>query len=198
MKILVTGGAGFIGSHTIIELLNAGHEPIAYDNLCNASPVVFERIKAITGVDVPFIEGDIRDADKLREVFAEHDIDCVIHFAGLKAVGESVEKPIEYYDNNVGGTVKLLEAMRRCWLQEHHLLEFGHGIRHAASAAFDRGHAQGRSHQSLRAYQVHHRGHPRRRPACHPGHECRAAALLQSHRCASVRYHGRGPGRHPQ
>jgi len=112
MKILVTGGAGFIGSHTIIELLNAGHEPIAYDNLCNASPVVFERIKAITGVDVPFIEGDIRDADKLREVFAEHDIDCVIHFAGLKAVGESVEKPIEYYDNNVGGTVKLLEAMR--------------------------------------------------------------------------------------
>lgn len=112
MKILVTGGAGFIGSHTIIELLNAGHEPIAYDNLCNASPVVFDRIKAITGVDVPFIEGDIRDADKLREVFAEYDIDCVIHFAGLKAVGESVEKPIEYYDNNVGGTVKLLEAMR--------------------------------------------------------------------------------------
>lgn len=112
MKILVTGGAGFIGSHTIIELLNAGHEPIAYDNLCNASPVVFDRIKATTGVDVPFIEGDIRDADKLREVFAEYDIDCVIHFAGLKAVGESVEKPIEYYDNNVGGTVKLLEAMR--------------------------------------------------------------------------------------
>ena len=112
MKILVTGGAGFIGSHTIIELLQAGHEPIAYDNLCNSSPIVFERIKAITGVDVPFIEGDIRDADKLREVFSQNDIDCVIHFAGLKAVGESVEKPIEYYDNNVGGTVKLLEAMR--------------------------------------------------------------------------------------
>ena len=113
MKILVTGGAGFIGSHTIIELIEAGHEPIAYDNLCNASPVVFERIKAITGVEVPFIEGDIRDEAKLREVFAEHDIDCVIHFAGLKAVGESVSKPVEYYDNNVNGTLVLLAAMRR-------------------------------------------------------------------------------------
>lgn len=112
MKILVTGGAGFIGSHTIVELVEAGHEPIAYDNLCNASPVVFERIKAITGQDVPFIEGDIRDYDKLSQVFADHAIDCVIHFAGLKAVGESVEKPIEYYDNNVGGTVTLLAAMR--------------------------------------------------------------------------------------
>ncbi len=112
MKILVTGGAGFIGSHTIIELIEAGHEPIAYDNLSNSSPVVFERIKAITGVDVPFIEGDIRDEAKLREVFSQSGIDCVIHFAGLKAVGESVEKPIEYYDNNIGGTVKLLEAMR--------------------------------------------------------------------------------------
>ena len=112
MKILVTGGAGFIGSHTIIELQNAGHEPIAFDNLCNASPVVFDRIEAITGKPVGFVEGDIRDEKKLSEVFAAHDIDCVIHFAGLKAVGESVHKPIEYYDNNVGGTVKLLEAMR--------------------------------------------------------------------------------------
>ena len=109
MKILVTGGAGFIGSHTIIELQNAGHEPIAFDNLCNASPVVFDRIEAITGKPVEFVEGDIRDEKKLSEVFAAHDIDCVIHFAGLKAVGESVHKPIEYYDNNVGGTVKLLE-----------------------------------------------------------------------------------------
>ena len=112
MNILVTGGAGFIGSHTIVELQQAGHTAIAYDNLCNASPIVFDRIKAITGQDVEFIEGDIRDSEKMREVFATHDIDCVIHFAGLKAVGESVEKPIEYYDNNVGGTVKMLEVMR--------------------------------------------------------------------------------------
>ena len=112
MNILVTGGAGFIGSHTIVELQQAGHVAIAYDNLCNASSVVFERIEAITGTKPEFIEGDIRDSAKLAEVFSSHDIDCVIHFAGLKAVGESVEKPIEYYDNNVGGTVKLLEAMR--------------------------------------------------------------------------------------
>ena len=112
MNILVTGGAGFIGSHTIVELQQAGHAAIAYDNLCNASPIVFDRIKAITGQDVEFINGDIRDSAKMHEVFATHDIDCVIHFAGLKAVGESVVKPIEYYDNNVGGTVKLLEAMR--------------------------------------------------------------------------------------
>ncbi len=112
MNILVTGGAGFIGSHTIVELVQAGHTPVAYDNLCNASPVVFERIKQITGTDVEFIEGDIRDEVKLAQVLSARDIDCVIHFAGLKAVGESVEKPIEYYDNNVSGTVCLLRAMR--------------------------------------------------------------------------------------
>ncbi len=112
MKILVTGGAGFIGSHTIVELQQAGHEAVAYDNLSNANPVVFERIEAITGVRPGFIEGDIRDVDKMTRVFSEGAYDCVIHFAGLKAVGESVEKPVEYYDNNVGGTVKLLLAMR--------------------------------------------------------------------------------------
>lgn len=112
MNILVTGGAGFIGSHTIVELIEAGHDVVAYDNLCNSSPVVFERLEAITGQAIEFVEGDIRDSAKLAEVFASRDFDCVIHFAGLKAVGESVEKPIEYYDNNVGGTVKLLEAMR--------------------------------------------------------------------------------------
>ena len=112
MKILVTGGAGFIGSHTIVELQQAGHEAVAYDNLSNANPVVFERIEAITGTRPDFIEGDIRDVDTMTRVFAEGAYDCVIHFAGLKAVGESVEKPVEYYDNNVGGTVKLLLAMR--------------------------------------------------------------------------------------
>ncbi len=112
MKILVTGGAGFIGSHTIVELQQAGHEAVAYDNLSNANPVVFERIEAITGTRPAFIEGDIRDVEKMTRVFAEGAYDCVIHFAGLKAVGESVEKPVEYYDNNVGGTAKLLLAMR--------------------------------------------------------------------------------------
>ena len=112
MNILVTGGIGFIGSHTMVELLEKGHAPIAYDNLCNASPVVLDRIRQITGKDVEFVEGDIRDGKRLSEVFSTHDIDCVIHFAGLKAVGESVHKPLEYYDNNVAGTLSLLFAMR--------------------------------------------------------------------------------------
>ncbi len=112
MNILVTGGTGFIGSHTIVELQQAGHTAVAYDNLCNSSTVVLDRIEGITGKPVEFVEGDIRDQEKLTKTLKDFDIDCVIHFAGLKAVGESVHKPIEYYDNNVGGTVKLLAAMR--------------------------------------------------------------------------------------
>ena len=114
MKILVTGGAGFIGSHTVVELQQAGHEVVVYDNLCNANPVVIDRIEAITGTRPAFVEGDIRDEAALDAVFADYGpIDCVIHFAGLKAVGESVVKPLEYYDNNVNGTLCLLRAMRR-------------------------------------------------------------------------------------
>ena len=112
MKILVTGGAGFIGSHTAVELLNAGYDTIILDNLCNSKSESIKRIEEITGKTVKFCRGDIRDKEFLDKVFAENEIDAVIHFAGLKAVGESVEKPLEYYDNNIGGTVKLLEAMR--------------------------------------------------------------------------------------
>ena len=110
--ILVTGGAGFIGSHTLVELLNNGHDVIVIDNLSNASEVSLERVKEITGKDVLFYEADIRDRAALDRIFEEHPIDAVIHFAGLKAVGESVAKPIEYYDNNLVGTLVLLEAMR--------------------------------------------------------------------------------------
>ena len=114
MRILVTGGAGFIGSHTVVELQQAGHEAVIYDNLCNASAVVVDRIEAITGARPAFVQGDIRDEAALDAVFADFGpIDCVIHFAGLKAVGESVQKPLEYYDNNVNGTLCLLRAMRR-------------------------------------------------------------------------------------
>ncbi len=112
MRILVTGGTGFIGSHTIVELLGAGHEVVALDNLCNSSKTVLDRIETITGKRVPFAKGDIRDAAFLDEVFGSAHFDCVIHFAGLKAVGESVGKPLEYYDNNVNGTLVLLNAMR--------------------------------------------------------------------------------------
>lgn len=109
--ILVTGGTGYIGSHTVVELIAAGHDPLIYDNLSNSSPKVLDRIEAITGVRPAFIEGDIRDAQALAQVFARHPIAAVIHFAGLKAVGESVEQPLRYYDNNIVGSIKLFEAM---------------------------------------------------------------------------------------
>lgn len=112
MKILVTGGAGYIGSHTCVELLNAGYEVVILDNFYNSSPEVLNRIKELTGRDFAFCECDIRDRKGLDKVFAENKIDTVIHFAGLKAVGESVAKPLEYYENNIGGTVTLCEAMR--------------------------------------------------------------------------------------
>ena len=113
MNILVTGGAGYIGSHTCIELLAAGYTPIVIDNLCNSSTVSLDRVKQITGKAITFIEGDIRDAELLNQVFQKYDIYGVIHFAGLKAVGESVEKPFMYYDNNIAGSISLFSAMNR-------------------------------------------------------------------------------------
>ena len=112
MAVLITGGAGYIGSHTCVEMLNAGKEIVVIDNFSNSSAKSCNRVKEITGKDFPVIECDIRDEEKLKEVFASYPVDSVIHFAGLKAVGESCVKPLEYYDNNVGGTVKLLNAMR--------------------------------------------------------------------------------------
>ncbi len=112
MAVLITGGAGFIGSHTCVEMLEAGEEIVVLDNFSNSSAVSCDRVRKITGKDFPLVECDIRDTEGLRKVFASYPIESVIHFAGLKAVGESVRKPIEYYDNNIGGTVKLLEVMR--------------------------------------------------------------------------------------
>ena len=112
MHVLVTGGAGFIGSHTVVELLQGGYEVVIIDNFSNSSPLVLSRIEEITGKRPLLIEGDIRDRALLDDVFKQHEIDAVVHFAGLKAVGESVQKPLEYYDNNVSGSVVLFEAMR--------------------------------------------------------------------------------------
>lgn len=113
MKILVTGGAGYIGSHTCVELLEVGYEVVSLDNLYNSSEKAVERVKEITGKDMTFYKADILDASALDEIFAREKIDCVIHFAGLKAVGESVAKPLEYYKNNIAGTLTLCEVMRR-------------------------------------------------------------------------------------
>lgn len=112
-KILITGGAGYTSSHTVLELLNNGNGIIVLDNLCNSSKESLYRIEQITGKSIEFIEGDIRDQKLLDKLFAENDIDSVIHFAGLKAVGESVEKPALYYDNNVVGSLTLFEAMEK-------------------------------------------------------------------------------------
>lgn len=112
MKILVCGGAGYIGSHTCVELLEAGHEIAVVDNLSNSSPKAVEAVRQITGKDFPFYECDILDREALSEVFDENRFDAVIHFAGLKAVGESVQKPLEYYHNNMTGTFILLDVMR--------------------------------------------------------------------------------------
>lgn len=112
-SILVTGGAGFIGSHTCVALLEAGHEVVVLDNLCNSDAMVFKRIAQICGREPVFIEGDIRDGALLKHLFEEYSITAVMHFAGLKAVGESVQQPLAYYENNVGGTLALLLAMRQ-------------------------------------------------------------------------------------
>lgn len=113
MKILVTGGAGYIGSHTCVELLNAGYDVVVVDNLYNASAKALDRVREITGKDLTFYEADILDAPKMDEIFKKEQVDCVIHFAGLKAVGESVVKPLEYYKNNINGTLVLCETMRK-------------------------------------------------------------------------------------
>ena len=111
MNILVTGGAGYIGSHTCVELLDHGYGVVVVDNLCNSNPISLERVKELTGKDVKFYEGDVRDEALMRKIFAENEISAVIHFAGLKAVGESVAQPWRYYDNNLNSTLVLTKVM---------------------------------------------------------------------------------------
>ena len=113
MSILVTGGAGYIGSHTCVELLNEGYEVVVIDNLCNSCKESLTRVEEITGKKVKLYEADIRDRETLDRIFVEEDIEAVIHFAGLKAVGESVAKPLEYYFNNITGTLVLCDIMRK-------------------------------------------------------------------------------------
>ena len=110
MTVLVTGGAGYIGSHTCVQLLEAGYEIVVLDNLCNSSAIALERVEQITGKTFPFIKGDIRDRECLDQLFNEFEVESVIHFAGLKAVGESCEQPLSYYENNISGTVTLCQA----------------------------------------------------------------------------------------
>ena len=114
--ILVTGGAGYIGSHTCLELLNTGFELVVVDNLCNSSVESLDRVQDITGRSLVFHQADIRNRESLQSIFDQYSIDAVVHFAGLKAVGESVEQPLRYYDNNVQGSLVLFDVM-----SEHHV-----------------------------------------------------------------------------
>ena len=122
MNILVTGGAGYIGSHTCVELINAGHDVVVVDNLCNSKENSLDRVCEITGKRPKFYNADLRDVETLRPAFSENSIDAVIHFAGLKAVGESVAKPWEYYNNNVGGTLNLIAVMKEFGVKNLHTL----------------------------------------------------------------------------
>lgn len=118
MNILVTGGAGYIGSHTCVELIEAGYQPIVIDNLCNSSAKSLQRVQQITGRQIPFYQGDVRNEALLNRIFDENTISCAIHFAGLKAVGESVEKPLAYYENNLCATMTLCRAMAECGVKK--------------------------------------------------------------------------------
>ena len=117
MKVLVTGGAGYIGSHTCVELLNTGYEVVVIDNLCNSNPESLNRVQALTGKSLTFYKGDVRDEALLTKIFADEKPDCVIHFAGLKAVGESVAMPWEYYDNNLNSTLVLTKVMKQAGMK---------------------------------------------------------------------------------
>ena len=112
-KILITGGAGYIGSHTALELLNEGYEVVVYDNLCNSSQESLRRVEELTGKTVKFYEGDVLDGAALEAMFRAENVDAMIHCAALKAVGESVQKPLEYYQNNITGTLTLMDVMNR-------------------------------------------------------------------------------------
>ena len=117
MNVLVTGGAGYIGSHTCLELLQEGYEVVVIDNLCNSNPKSLDRVRELTGKTLKFYEGDVRDEALLQKIFRENEIGCVIHFAGLKAVGESVAMPWQYYDNNLNSTLVLTKVMKQAGMQ---------------------------------------------------------------------------------
>lgn len=135
MRVLLTGGMGFIGSHTAVSLLEAGHEPILYDNLSNADRSVVDRIGRITGHTPTFIEGDIRDGALLKQVLRNEHIEAVIHFAGLKAVGESVGKPLEYFDKQCLWHNQTARSHALCRSEAPHLQFLFHRLRHSAASS---------------------------------------------------------------
>lgn len=167
-KILITGGAGYIGSHTAVELMNAGHHVVIVDNLCNSSRKVLDRIQNLAGANFSFVEADVRNASALDQIFKEHSIEGVIHFAGLKAVGESVAQPVRYFDNNIGSTLSLLQAMDR-QRKAHCVQLVCHGLWRPRPGAHYRSQPTA-GYQPLRPHQANVRRHPKRLTSQHPSH----------------------------
>ena len=187
LSILVTGGAGFIGSHTCVELIQRGYSVVIVDDLSNSSQIAVDRIRKICGIDADdaqlrFYKQNILDREALDAIFAENDVDAIIHFAGFKAVGESVQKPLEYYWNNIAGTLVLCDVARNHGVQEHRVLQQRDGVRRARVHPDHRGVPQARLHQPLRMDQEHARAGAHRPVRGRQRVERRAAALLQSHR----------------
>ena len=152
MAILVTGGAGYIGSHTVVELQNAGYDVVVVDNLANSSEKSLERVEKITGKPVKFYKADILDREALERIFAQEKIDSCIHFAGLKAVGESVQKPWEYYENNIAGTLTLVDVMRKNGVKN---IIFSSCVWRSGNDSDYRGMPERTVYESLRLDEVH-------------------------------------------
>lgn len=150
MNVLLTGGAGYFGSHTMVELQKAGHQAVIVDDLSNVKAEVIDRIEKITGIRPAFFQIDCADRTQLKKPFSIVPIDAVIHFAGFKAVGESIHKPLQYYRNNLDSTLMLLEVMEEYWLQTLYLLFFGNGIRSEQPASLQRRNARHPIDQPIR------------------------------------------------
>ena len=169
MAILVTGGAGYIGSHTVVELQSAGYDVVVVDNLCNSSEKALDRVSKITGKPVKFYKADILDREALNEVFDKEEIDSCIHFAGLKAVGESVAKPWEYYENNIAGTLTLVDVMRKHNVKKYYFLFLSNRIRRSGNDPDHRGVPEGTVYQPIWLDQIHAGADPYRHPEGRPG-----------------------------
>ena len=185
MSILVSGGAGYIGSHTCIELMKAGYEILVADNLYNSCEEALRRVERIAGQSVPFVNIDLCDAAAVDELFRAHPgIEAVIHFAAYKAVGESVAKPLEYYSNNLISALNVLNAMKKIRCEEFCVLLLRHCIRRPGQRAHPRRFPRGRHYQPLRRHQGNEREYPHRYLQGRPLDERGPAALFQPHRRA--------------
>ena len=153
-KILITGGAGYIGSHTALELLNKGYEVVVYDNLCNSSKESLKRVEELSGKHITFYEGDVMDETALKAMMEKEGVDAVIHCAALKAVGESVQKPLEYYRNNITGTLTLMDVMKQTGVKNI-VFSSSATVRKSGGDADYRGVPEGTVHESLRMDKIH-------------------------------------------